>query len=62
MNSNYNPFYEAASNLMHTQLIYLEKAVGRELTADEKDNIYEFYSELDSNIKSNFEDEFGALL
>jgi len=59
---NYNPFYEAASNLMHIQLAYLEKAVGRELTADEKDNIYEFYQTLDSRIQDGFEDEFGSLL
>lgn len=47
---------------MHTQLAYLEKAVGRELTADEKDNIYEFYQTLDSKIQDGFESEFGSLL
>jgi len=47
---------------MHIQLAYLEKAVGRELTADEKDNIYEFYQTLDSRIQDGFEDEFGSLL
>lgn len=47
---------------MHTQLIYLEKAVGRELTADEKDNIYEFYQTLDSKIQDGFENELGPLI
>jgi hypothetical protein len=57
-----NPFYEAAVDLMHNQLAYLEKLVGRPLTADEKDNIYEFYKGLHPRTKESFEEKFGLLL
>ena len=57
-----NPFYEAAANLMHNQLAYLEKAVGRPLTDEEKDNIHEFYSKLHQHTRDDFEDRFGLLL
>lgn len=57
-----NTYYEAAINLMHNQLAWLEKAVGRELTADEKDNIYEFYQTLHERTREEFESRFGPLL
>lgn len=57
-----NSFYESAVNHMVTQLNYLEKLIGRKLTPDEKDNLHEFYSSLDSNIKYKFESELGSLV
>lgn len=57
-----NPFYEAASNHMANQLAYLEKAIGRPLTEEEKENIHEFYQSLHPRTKEDFEERFGQLL
>lgn len=60
--SEHNAFYEAAVNHMANQLAYLEKLVGRPLTSDEKENIYEFYQGLHPRSKEEFEERFGPLL
>ena len=57
-----NPFYEAAVNHMADQLAYLEKLVGRPITDEEKDNMYEFYSSLHPRTKEAFEDHYGPIL
>lgn len=58
----FNPFYEAAVNHMSVQVNYLEELLGRKLTVDEKDNIYEFYSLLNPDVRSKFEASLGPLL
>lgn len=57
-----NPFYEAAVNHMAAQLAYLEKLVGRPITEEEKENIYEFYQTLHIHTREEFEDKFGPVL
>lgn len=57
-----NPFYEACANHMANQLAYLEKAVGRPLTEEEKENIHEFYDKLHPRSKEAFEERFGSIL
>ena len=57
-----NEFYQAAVNQMTVQINYLEKLIGRSLTDDEKDNIHEFFSNLDLNTQSKFEAQVGSLL
>lgn len=62
VHSGINPYYEAAINHMQDQLNYLEKAIGRKMTAEEKDNIYEFFQTLHPRTREDFEDKFGPLL
>lgn len=57
-----NPFYESAVNHMAVQLRFLEELIGRELTIEEKENLHEFYSLLNPNLKSDFEAKLGPLL
>jgi hypothetical protein len=57
-----NQFYEAAVNHMAIQLAYLEKAIGRSITDEEKDNMGKFFKGLDRKIKEDFESEFGRLV
>lgn len=57
-----NPFYESAINHMHIQLAWLEKAVGRPLTDEEKDNLRQFVKSLHPSTQYEFEDKFGPVL
>jgi hypothetical protein len=57
-----NEFYLAAANKMLAQIQYLEKLVGRELTLHERDNIHDFFLELDTTTQDKFESECGPLL
>lgn len=59
---NLNPFHEAAINHMADQLAYLERLIKRPITDEEKDNIHEFFEELDSKVQDSFRDKFGDLL
>jgi len=57
-----NPFYEAAVNHMAAQIAYLEKLVGRPITDEEKENMYEFYQGLHPRTRESFEEHYGSVL
>lgn len=57
-----NQFHQAAVDKMSLQINYLQELLGRKLTAAEKDNLHEFFNELDLEIQFAFEDKVGALL
>ena len=58
----YNPFYEAAINHMDAQLNYLEQAVGRSLTDEEKNNLGLFFEGLDRKVREDFQEKLGSIL
>jgi hypothetical protein len=57
-----NQFYEAAVNHMAIQLAYLEKAIGRSITDEEKENLGEFVRGLDRKTREDFEEKLGSIL
>ena len=57
-----NVFYQATADHMTVQINYLQDLIGRQLTISEKENIHEFFSELDLNVQYAFESECGELL